>query len=202
MALSRAHPGVIRWRGALWLVHPDFADTKKLKLPARPGARSGPGAYVVVIAVFAVVVALNVWLPYSVKQRLTGWVPAADVESGFTASASVVAIVILGVIAWFAYRKPDVAELGSDRMVSAEIFESVGVSVSDEMSWKKLWNLGSPLARLEESSFAAFEATERGDHPAAEKNREIVRTELHRAERAATALGLEPDLSFYRSSGE
>lgn len=200
MALTAEHPGVVRWRGSLWLVHPDFVKGTKLDPQPSPRRGGSPWAYLAVALVFGAVVALSAWLPYDVKRQLTGWVPAVDIDSGFTGLASVLAIVVLGTLAWLAYRKPDVpgVVMDSDKVVSAAVFEEVGISVTDDMSWQRLWDLGSPLARLEESSFAAFQASERGDTDAEKDHRAAVRTELHRAERAAHKLGLQPDLSAYR----
>lgn len=215
MALTKAHPGVIQQNKTLWLVNPTIENPAKLDIRPRrrSRSRSGPGAYIVVIAVFGAVIALDVWLPYSLKKSLTGWVPGATVEAGFTGAISVVAIVLLGAIAWLAYGKPDAADTeydqgGSrnvagpdyDRLVSVEVFDSVGVDVTDDMAWQKLWDLASPLASLEDHSFAEFEATESGDTTAADEHREIVRNDLRRAKRAAQSLGVQPDLSFYQSS--
>jgi hypothetical protein len=200
MALTTAHPGVTRWKGALWLVHPDHVDGVDLKAP-RSRARSGPIAYVVTFAVFGVVIALDVWVPYDIKKQVTGWAPASDVESGFTGSVSVVAIALLAAIAWFAYRKPDPfahAGPGTEKVVSVDIFDSAHVTVTNDMPWQTVWDLGFALTRLEASSFAAFEATERTDPRAAKEHRDVIRAELHRAERAAEQLGLTPELSFYR----
>jgi hypothetical protein len=200
MALTTAHPGVTRWKGSLWLVHPDHVDGVDLDAP-RPRSRSGPIAYVVTFAVLGVFIALGVWVPYGIKKQLTGWVPAADVESGFTGLTAVVAIVLLATIAWFAYRKPDVfasAGPGTERVVSADVFDSASVSVTNDMSWRTVWDLGLALTRLEALSLAAFEARERDDATAAGAHRDDIRAELHRAERAAEKLGLKPDLSFYR----
>jgi hypothetical protein len=200
MALTAAHPGVTRWKGALWLVHPDHVDGVDLNGP-RPRTRSGPMAYIVTFAVFGAVIALDVWVPFGVKKQLAGWVPGADVESGFTGLTVVIAIALLATTAWIAYRKTDVFASGgpgTEKVVSADVFDSASVSVTNDMSWRTVWELGSALTRLEASSLAAFEASKRDDAEAAEGHRDTIRTELRRAERAAEKLGLEPDLSFYR----
>jgi len=204
MALTLSHPGVIRFHKSLWLANPNVGDVKKLKRQRRGSASSRNGSlipYLVVAAVFAPVILLNVYASNDLKRAVASWVPAVDLDAGFGGLLSVIAIVLLGVIAWFAYRNPDTESLmATKQAISIHHFESASATVTNTMPWDGLWRLGRSLAQLEEESFASYDADQRGDASAARRSRRIVREQLREAQDAADDLGITVDLSYFAES--
>jgi hypothetical protein len=151
MALTTAHPGIVRWCRSLWLTDPDAKNAKRR--PQGPPLRGGsPWAYVIVAAVFALVILAEIHVPWRVQKLVAGWVPGADVEGGFTGLLAVAAVVVLGVIAWVVYGKCDEPTVGVPvrTRVSVSVFEDVAVEVTDGMAWNDLWNLADSIENLSE----------------------------------------------------
>jgi hypothetical protein len=201
MALTTAHPGVVRWRKTLWITDPDA--TKRQNRPQGPPKRGGsPWAYLVVAVVFVPVILLPSYVPWDVQKTLAGWIPGADVEGGFKGLLAVSAVVLLAVIAWIAYGKPYefVDGIPARTKVAVSVFADVGVEVNDEMAWGDLWELGHSIDKLGDAATATFEADERGDRAEGSRLRSVVDSEINRAKRASRKLGVEPDLSFFEDS--
>jgi hypothetical protein len=198
MALTTAHPGVVRWRKTLWITDPDAKNSKRA--PQGPPMRGGsPWAYLVVAAVFVPVILLPMYVPWDVQRQLAGWVPGTDPEDAFKGLLGVTALVLLVVIAWAAYgrRAKPVDGIPVRTRVALDVFADVGVDVNDEMAWGDLWELGYSIEKLGDAATEAFEADERGDRAASTRIRSVIAAEMNRAKRAARKLGVEPDLSFY-----
>jgi hypothetical protein len=201
MALTAAHPGVVRWRKRLWITDPDAKNAKRA--PTGPPLRGGsPWAYLIVAVVFAVVILLSIHVPWSTQKQVAGWVPGADVEGGFQGLLVVGAIVLLGAIAWMVYGKPETAIAGTPvrTRVAVDVFADVGVEVNDEMAWNDLWELGRSIEELGDAAAEEFEAKERGDRAEALRVRRLIEVEITRAKRASRKLGVEPDLTFYEDA--
>jgi hypothetical protein len=201
MALTTAHPGIVRWRRSLWLTDPDAKNAKRR--PQGPPLRGGSlWAYVIVAAVFALVILAEIHVPWREQKLLAGWVPGADVEGGFTGLLAVSAVVVLGVVAWVVYGKREEPTVGVPvrRRVSVSVFEDVAVEVNDGMAWNDLWNLADSIENLSDTATDEFEAHERGDRSEASRIRSIIETQIVRARRASKKLGVDPDLSFYENA--
>jgi hypothetical protein len=199
MALTTAHPGVVRWRKTLWITDPDAEKSKRA--PQGPPMRGGsPWAYLVVAVVFAPVILLPMYVPWVVQRQLAGWVPGTDSEDAFKGLLGVTALVLLVVIAWITYGRPAKPVEGSPvrTRVAVGVFADVGVDVNDGMAWGDLWELGHSIEKLGDAATGAFEADERGDRVEVSRVRAVIAAELNRAKRAARKLGVEPDLSFYQ----
>jgi hypothetical protein len=198
MALTAAHPGVIRWRKTLWITDPDA--TKQQKRPQGAPKRGGSiWAYLVVAVVFVPVILLPSYVPWDAQRLLAGWVPGADIQGGFKGLLAVTAVVVLAAIAWIAYGKPYEPTDGIPirTKVAVTVFVGVGVEVNDRMAWNDLWDLGHAIEELGDAATEAFEAVERGDHVEASRIRSIIAIEINRAKRASQKLGIEPDLRFF-----
>jgi hypothetical protein len=198
MALTTAHPGVVRWRRTLWITDPDTKNPKRA--PQGPPMRGGsPWAYLLVAVVFAPVILLPMYVPWSVQRQFAGWVPGADSEDAFKGLLGVTALVLLVVIAWIAYGRPATPVEGAPvrTRVAVSVFADVGVEVNDEMAWGDLWELGHSIEKLGDAATEAFAADERGDRGEASRVRAVIAAEVNRAKRAARNLGVEPDLSFH-----
>jgi len=201
MALTTAHPGVVRWRKTLWITDPDAKNAKLA--PKRPPLRGGsPWAYLVVAVVFAPVILLPMFVPWRVQQLLAGWVPGADSEDAFKGMLGVAALILLAGIAWLVYGKPEepIADTPVRTRVAVSVFADVKVDVNDEMAWKNLWELGYSIEKLGDAATEAIEADERGDRAEASRIRSVIAAEINRAKRASQKLGVEPDLSFYEDA--
>jgi hypothetical protein len=201
MALTAAHPGVIRARRMLWITDPDA--TKHQKQPQGPPKRGGSiWAYLVVAVVFVPAILLPIYVPWDAQKLLAGWIPGADTEGGFKGLLAVTGVVVLAAIAWIAYGKPYKPDNGIPvrTKVAITVFMDFGVDVNDEMAWKDLWELGHAIERLGDAATGAFEADERGDRPEEARIRSIIAAEMNRVKRASRRLGLEPDLSFFEDA--
>jgi hypothetical protein len=201
MALTAAHPGVVRWRRMLWITDPDAKIEKRA--PKGPPLRGGsPWAYLIVAIVFAAVILLSIHVPWSTQKLVAGWVPGADVEGGFKGLLGVAAIVLLGATAWIVYGRPEAPIPGAPvrTRVAVNVFADVRVEVNDEMAWKDLWELGRSIEELGDAATEEFEAKERGDRAEALRVRRVIEVEIARAKRASRKLGAEPDLAFYEEA--
>jgi hypothetical protein len=201
MALTAAHPGVLRWRGMLWITDPDAKNEKRA--PKGPPLRGGsPWAYLIVTIVFAAVILLSIHVPWSTQKLIAGWVPAADVEGGFKGLLGVAAIVLLGATAWIVYGRSESPIPGAPvrTRVAVNVFADVGVEVNDEMAWKDLWELGRSIEELGDAATEEFEANERGDRVEALRVRRIIEAEIARAKRASRKLGVGLDLTLYEDA--
>lgn len=198
MALTAAHPGVVRWRRMLWITDPDAQDAKRP--PEGPPRRSGSlWAYLIVAAVFTPVILLPIYVPWKVQQLLGGWVPGADSGTGFKGILCASALIVLVVIAFFTYWKPAKPIQGvlARTRVAVGVFAEVGVQVHDDMPWADLWNLADAIQTLNDKATEEFVAREAGDRAEASRIRSSVETQIVRARRAARKLRVEPDLSFF-----
>jgi len=201
MALTAAHPGVVRWRKMLWVTDPDVKDATRA--PKGPPLRGGsPWAYLIVAVVFAPVILLPIYVPWKVQQLLGGWVPGADSETGFQGILGVSALIVLVMIAWLVYWRPEAAIPGASVRTRAavDVFAQVGVDVNDEMAWKDLWDLADAVETLNDKSTEEFVANEAGDRAEASRIRSIIETQMVRARRAAKELRVEPNLSFFEEA--
>jgi hypothetical protein len=198
MALTIAHPGVVRWHRMLWITDPDARNSKRP--PKGPPLRGGsPWAYLIVVVVFAAVILLSIYVPWNTQKLVAGWVPGADVEGGFNGLLVVGAIFLLSAIAWIVYWSPEAPIPGAPvrTRVAVDVFAEVGVDVNDEMAWKELWDLGRSIEELGDAAARKSEANERGDRAEALCVRRVIEVEISRAKRASRKLGVEPDLTFY-----
>ena len=198
MALTTAHPGVVRWRRMLWITDPDARHAKRP--PEGPPRRGGsPWAYLIVAVVFTPVILLPIYVPWKLQQLLGGWVPGADSGTGFKGILCVTALILLVVIAFFAYWKPakPIKGVVARTRVAVDVFAEVGVEVNDEMSWADLWNLADAIQTLNDKATEEFVANKAGDRAEATRIRSIVETQIVRARRAARKLRVEPNLSFF-----
>jgi hypothetical protein len=203
MALTKAHPGVVRWRKTLWITDPDAKCSKRA--PQGPPMRGGsPWAYLVVAVVFAPVILLPMYVPWALQKQLAGWVPGTDSEDAFKGLLGVTALILLVVIAWIAYRRPEepAAEMPVRTRVAVDVFADIRVAVHDEMGWKNLWDLAHSIEKLGDAATEASEAEQRGDGTEASRIRSVIAAEINRARRASRMLGVEPDLSFYEDKGD
>jgi hypothetical protein len=201
MPLTAAHLGVVRWHEMLWITDPDANNEKRA--PKGPPLRGGsPWAYLIVAAVFAVVILLSIHVPWSTQKLVAGWVPGADVEGGFEGLLAVGAIVSLGAIAWIVYgrREDSIPGTRVRTRVAVDVFADVGVEVNDEMAWKDLWELGRSIEELGDAATNEFAANEQGDRAEASRIRRVIEVEIARAKRVSRKLGVEPNLTFYEDA--
>jgi len=152
--------------------------------------------------VFAPVILLSTFVPWKMQQLLGGWVPGADSKTGFQGILGVSALIVLAVIAWLVYWKPEKPTPGASvrTRVAVDAFAQVEVDVNDEMEWKDLWDLADAIEMLNDESTEGFVANEAGDRTEASRIRYIIETQIVRARRAAKKLRVEPNLSFFEEA--